>query len=154
MCNFCNCLFEEETKMENEKKDRSAVEIAVERGIKSITEQHVAAVPLQTPGPNSVLVPDGKRAGSEIRRLCAFIHAAQKILEDKVRAQFPELGEKQAVFYEGWLAGSEQSGAEVAAEVKAKTGDLFNPSGHTETRVPPRSTRSDNVNVGAVRASA
>ena len=111
--------------MTHERNDRSAVEIAVERGIKSMTDQHIAAVPLQTPGENSVLVPDGKRAGSEIRRLCALIHAAQKSLENKVREQFPELGDKPVVFYEGWRPGSEQSGAEVAAEVKAKTHDLF-----------------------------
>lgn len=132
--------------MSNGKEDRSAVEIAIEHGIRSMTEPHIAAVPLQTLGSGSVVVRD-KRAGSRIQHICAYLHelgekrkAAEQLLAAAMQEQFPELDGKSYFLYEGWMVGSEELGAE--------NGDLFKPVGLKA--LVTRSTRSDDVNVGAI----
>lgn len=132
--------------MSNGKEGRSAVEIAVEHGIRSMIEPHIAAVPLQTLEPSSFVIKD-KRAGSRIQRICAFLHEleekrkmAAQLLADAMREQFPEMEGKDAILYQDWLVGSEELGAE--------NGDLFEPVGLKELMT--RSTRSGNINIGAI----
>lgn len=108
-------------------KDKSAIREAINRGIKCVTEQYVAAVPLQTPGPNTALVSGGGRFGSRQKRLLALIHEAKRMLKEEMQEQFPDLEGKEFHPYAGWHIGWEQSGADVAAEARAKTGDLFPP---------------------------
>jgi hypothetical protein len=131
-------------------KGHSAVEVAVEHGIRSMTEQQIAAVPLQTQGPDSRVLGD-VRAGSRIKRISAFLHEleekrkiAEQLLAGAMREQFPEMEGKDVVLYQGWVVGLEGSGAE--------TGDLFRLVGLKEL-VASRSTRSSDVNIGAIRGA-